>query len=148
MTKFQHSSVLAVQRPAQVSVLKLFGFMAAASFMVSAFSPAFADQANAEYKLGPLDKVRLRVQEWRASKDEVYQYTALNEQYIVGPSGTLAVPLVGDVTAAGLTTTQLEKVIGDRLKQRLGMIESPDTAVEIAGEWRRLCVEGPVLVAA
>jgi polysaccharide export outer membrane protein/exopolysaccharide production protein ExoF len=143
MTKFQHSSVLAVQRPAQVSVLKLFGFMAAASFMVSAFSPAFADQATAEYKLGPLDKVRLRVQEWRASKDEVYQYTALNEQYIVGPSGTLAVPLVGDVTAAGLTTTQLEKVIGDRLKQRLGMIESPDTAVEIV-QYRPFYIIGQV----
>ena len=143
MTKFQHSSVLAVQRPAQVSVLKLFGFMAAASFMVSAFSPAFADQANAEYKLGPLDKVRLRVQEWRASKDEVYQYTALNEQYIVGPSGTLAVPLVGDVTAAGLTTTQLEKVIGDRLKQRLGMIELPDTAVEIV-QYRPFYIIGQV----
>jgi protein involved in polysaccharide export with SLBB domain len=110
---------------------------------VLAYSPAFAEPASGEYKLGPLDKVRLRVQEWRPSKDEVYQWTAMNEEYIVGPSGTLAVPLVGDIAAAGLTTTQLEKVIADRLRERLGMIEPPDTAAEIV-QYRPFYIIGQV----
>jgi len=143
MTEFQHSNCSAIERPAHVPSLRLLGFLAAASFMVSALSPAFADQTNGEYKLGPLDKVRLQVQEWRATQDEVYQWKALNEQYTVGASGTLAVPLVGDVLAAGLTTAQLGKAIGNRLRERLGMIEAPDTTVEIV-QYRPFYIVGQV----
>ena len=143
MTECQHSNFLTIHRPAKVFALGLLGLLVAASAIVLAYSPAFAEPASGEYKLGPLDKVRLRVQEWRASKDEVYQWTALNEQYIVGPSGTLAIPLVGDIAAAGLTTTQLEKVIADRLRERLGMIEPPDTAAEIV-QYRPFYIIGQV----
>ncbi|RVA21167.1 sugar ABC transporter substrate-binding protein, partial [Mesorhizobium sp. M7A.F.Ca.US.001.01.1.1] len=32
----------------------------------------------AEYLLGPQDKVRLKVYEWRASRDVIFEWTALN----------------------------------------------------------------------
>lgn len=110
---------------------------------LSAFAgPAFAEPVG-EYKLGPLDKIRLRVQEWRASRDEVYEWTTLKEEYVVGPAGNVSVPLVGDVHAAGLTTARLGSAIAQKLKQRLGMVEAPDTAVEIV-QYRPFYITGQV----
>ena len=105
-------------------------------------APALAQSVD-DYRLGPLDKIRLRVQEWRASKDEVYEWSTLKEDYIVGPSGTVSVPLAGEIRAAGLTTRELGSAIGAKLKERLGMIEAPDTAVEIV-QYRPFYIVGQV----
>jgi polysaccharide export outer membrane protein/exopolysaccharide production protein ExoF len=114
-----------------------------AAIALGAFlTPAIAASLD-DYKLGPLDKVRLRVQEWRASKDEVYEWSTLKEDYIVGPSGTVSIPLAGDIRASGLTTRELGSAIGAKLKERLGMIEAPDTAVEIV-QYRPFYIVGQV----
>jgi polysaccharide export outer membrane protein/exopolysaccharide production protein ExoF len=84
------------------------------------------------YRLGPLDKVRIRAFEWRASRDEVYDWKAINsDSYTIGAGGLLSVPLIGQVRASGLQTAELAKVIGERLKQRLGLVEAPDVSVEV-----------------
>jgi polysaccharide export outer membrane protein/exopolysaccharide production protein ExoF len=93
--------------------------------------PVSANPPGTEYRLGPLDKLRVRVHEWRASKDEVFEWSALKDEYAIGASGTVNLPLVGELPANGLTTIELGRLIGDRLKDRLGMIEPPDTTVEV-----------------
>jgi polysaccharide export outer membrane protein/exopolysaccharide production protein ExoF len=118
------------------------GACVAAIALALFITPAIADSASG-YKLGPLDKIRLRVQEWRASKDEVYEWAALKENYIVGPSGMVSIPLAGDIRAAGRTSEELSKAIGQRLKERFGMIEAPDTAVEIV-QYRPFYITGQV----
>jgi protein involved in polysaccharide export with SLBB domain len=91
-----------------------------------------AESANlADYKLGTMDKVRLKVFEWRASRDEVFEWKALNDDYVIGPSGKLSLPLIGEVLATGASPGELASEIGVRLKNRIGLAESPDISVEV-----------------
>jgi protein involved in polysaccharide export with SLBB domain len=84
-----------------------------------------------EYKLGPQDQVRVKVYEWRPSRDEVFEWTAFKADYVVSGSGSLSLPLLGDVPANGKTTTELQRDLGERLRDRMGLVASPDVTVEI-----------------
>ncbi|HRO13087.1 MAG TPA: polysaccharide biosynthesis/export family protein, partial [Amaricoccus sp.] len=99
--------------------------------------------AAPEYRLGPEDKIRLKVFEWRASLDEVFGWEALNDEYTVGEAGELSLPLVGPVAAAGATRDQLAALIADRLAQRMGLGGQPTVAVEIV-EYRPFYIVGSV----
>jgi polysaccharide export outer membrane protein/exopolysaccharide production protein ExoF len=83
------------------------------------------------YLLGPQDKVRLKVYEWRASRDAIFEWTALNDQFTVSAAGTLSLPFVGDIKAEGVTPSDLALVIGDALMQRMGLGRRPDASVEV-----------------
>ena len=93
-------------------------------------SPAAAEQSE-EYLLGRQDKLRLKVYEWRASRDEIFEWTALNGEFTIGASGKLALPLIGEVRAAGSTTADLANLIGVSLRSRIGLAEKPDVSIEI-----------------
>lgn len=54
-----------------------------------------------EYLLGPQDKVRLKVYEWRASRDVIFEWTALNDSFVIAADGTLFLPFVGQIRAQG-----------------------------------------------
>jgi protein involved in polysaccharide export with SLBB domain len=83
------------------------------------------------YVLGPQDKVRLKIYEWRASRDVIFEWTALNDQFTVSPAGTLSLPFVGDIKAQGLTPSELSLAIGDSLMQRMRLGRRPDASVEV-----------------
>ena len=71
---------------------------AAAQDAVPGARPA---QAQAlPYRLGAGDKISVKVLEWRPSIDQIYAWEALNVKYTIGPSGQLALPLVGEIPAA------------------------------------------------
>ena len=95
------------------------------------------------YKLGPQDKVSIKVYEWRASRDEIYEWTAFKADYIVSASGYLSLPLLGDVSANGLTTMELTRELGLRLKDRMGLVASPDVTVEVV-QFRPFYIVGTV----
>lgn len=105
--------------------------------------PADVDQLQGGYHLGPLDKVRIRAFEWRASRDEVYEWKALNTDYAIGAGGRVSLPLIGEVKAMGLTTAQLASLVGERLMTRLGLAEPPDVSVEIV-HFRPFYITGDV----
>ncbi|TIL81256.1 MAG: polysaccharide export protein, partial [Mesorhizobium sp.] len=71
----------------------LFGVLLCAAVPIS-FQAAAAD-----YKLGPQDKVRIKVYEWPALSDDL----------AVGDDGTLALPLVGTLKADGISVADLAK---------------------------------------
>jgi len=113
----------------------------AASF---AAATAFALPAvAAEYLLGPQDKVRLKVYEWRASRDVIFEWTALNDDFVVGADGTLFLPFVGQIRAQGTAPGDLARAIGDRLMQHMGLGRQPDVAVEIV-QYRPFYIVGYV----
>jgi protein involved in polysaccharide export with SLBB domain len=85
----------------------------------------------ADYKLGPQDRVRVKVIEWRASIGETYEWAALTGEYTVNAEGRVFLPLVGEVEASGLNLMGLSKNISQGLKNRVGLVELPDTSVEI-----------------
>lgn len=117
---------------------RLLAGLALAS-LVTAAGGAYA----AQYQLGPQDKVRLKIYEWRASRDTIFEWTALNDQFIVGADGYLSLPFAGHVQAAGMTPDDLSKSIGDRLQEQMGLGRAPDVAVEVV-QYRPFFIVGNV----
>ncbi|NJM35615.1 MAG: sugar ABC transporter substrate-binding protein [Rhodomicrobium sp.] len=95
------------------------------------------------YRLGPGDKINLKVLEWRPSVDQIYAWEALNTKYTIGPSGQLALPLVGEIPAAGLSTEELARQIAEHLRDRMRLAAPPDATVEII-EYRPFYIVGVV----
>jgi polysaccharide export outer membrane protein len=90
-----------------------------------------AAQQTPDYKLGPQDRVRLLVYEWRTTLNAVFEWTSLNAEFTVGASGAVSLPILGEIRAAGSTTSQLARAIGEELKSRIGLSEAPKVAVEV-----------------
>jgi polysaccharide export outer membrane protein len=95
------------------------------------------------YKLGPQDRVRLRVFEWRPSRDEFFEWKALNAEFTVGASGFVSLPLVGEIPANGETSSQLAQSIGSKLQERMGLVSIPDISVEVS-QFRPFYITGYV----
>ena len=81
--------------------------------------PAVAVEAEPPYTLDSGDRLRVMV----------FGQEGLSNIYLVDVSGKIAMPLIGVVSARGLTSTQLARAIADRLRQ--GFIREPHVAVEI-----------------
>lgn len=99
--------------------------------------------SSEDYKLGTEDKVHLRVFEWRAQVDQFFEWEALNGEFLVGQSGTISVPLLGEITASGLSTRELAKAVSDRMISQLGLRYPPQVAVEVS-EYRPFFIVGAV----
>ena len=92
------------------------------------------------YKLGVSDKITVRVVEWQAADASFQDWTAVSGEYLVGPDGSVSFPFVGDVAAAGKSTAELGKVLGEALRATLGLTDPPDVAVQVTAF-------GPIYVA-
>ena len=79
------------------------------------------DEPSAAYTLAGGDRLRVIV----------FGQDNLSNIYAVDGSGRIAMPLIGTVPAAGMTTTQLERSIEGRL--RTGYIREPKVTVEVDG---------------
>jgi protein involved in polysaccharide export with SLBB domain len=88
---------------------------------------------HAEYLLGPDDSVTVRVYEW----------PDLNGDFKVGPDGKISFPMIGDISASGLTTSQLEKAVGTMLTEQTRLKVSPSVAVQIK-DFRPFFIVGDV----
>lgn len=83
-------------------------------------APAAPEVAEPIYRLGPGDQLRIRV----------FGEEALTGEFLVGPQGDIAYPLVGAIRAGGLTVDEFAQTLGQTL--RGGYVRDPDIAVEIA----------------
>ncbi|MGF7004699.1 polysaccharide biosynthesis/export family protein [Aminobacter sp. BE322] len=120
------------------------GRIALAAALALCATPFGLGQArSAEYLLGPQDKVRLKIYEWRASKDVIFEWSALNDQFTVGADGKLALPFAGEIDAAGKAPGALGVAIGNMLEQRMGLGRSPDVSVEVV-QFRPFYITGQV----
>jgi len=96
-------------------------------------SPASAQAGPAPYLLGVQDKLRITV----------FQREDLSGEFIIGPSGTISFPLVGEVVAAGRRTDEVAAALSEGLKAKGRLVEAPSTSVEIL-EFRPIYVLGDV----
>jgi polysaccharide export outer membrane protein len=94
--------------------------------------PPIPPGAPGAYHLGPGDQVRVIT----LAEDR------LTGEFRVNDSGALALPLLGTVHAAGLTTAELEQVLGARLVQAQ-LIRDPSVSVEVSA-YRPIFVLGEV----
>jgi len=108
-------------------------FVALTAYVGLPTRASIADNAEppAGYHLGPQDKIKIRVYEWRPSRDEIYEWTALKAEHMIDGSGAISLPLAGEIKAQGRTTAELAQDIGDRLQARMGLAQRPDISVEI-----------------
>lgn len=102
-----------------------------------------AKSQEGAYRLGVMDKLRIRVAEWQPADGSVRNWDAVSGDYAVGPSGALSLPFIGDLDAAGKTTAEVGKAIGERLQSEFALRNLPSASVEIA-EFRPLFLAGDV----
>jgi polysaccharide export outer membrane protein len=81
------------------------------------------DPRHDEYAIGPSDTVKVTV---RDNPD-------LTAEAVVRPDGTIGLPLVGEIRAAGMTTTQLRSEIARRASTFVKEIAPAAVAVTITG---------------
>ena len=74
--------------------------------------------APSEFSLGPEDILKVTV--WKSPD--------LSGEVTIRPDGTISMPLIGDVPAAGLTANALAKRIGERLTE---YVSSPVVTVQV-----------------
>jgi polysaccharide export outer membrane protein len=72
----------------------------------------------AEYSITEEDELRV----------SVWQNDDLNQEVVVRPDGRISFPLIGDVIAKGLTISQLDAEITDRLKE---FIKFPEVSISL-----------------
>lgn len=75
--------------------------------------------APTDYKLGASDKVRILV----------FNEPTLSGEFNVNANGSIAFPLIGDIQAAGRTTTEVGKDIADRLAE--GYLRAPQVSIDV-----------------
>lgn len=61
---------------------------------------------GSDYVIGPDDQLQV----------SVWEHQDLSGQVLVRPDGNISLPLVGDIPAAGLTPTELDKSIAEKVK--------------------------------
>jgi polysaccharide biosynthesis/export protein ExoF len=102
---------------------------------------AMADEQA--YKLGVMDKLRIRVAEWQPAEGVVKSWDALSGDYSIGASGALSLPFIGNLDAAGRTPAEVATEIGARLQQQFALRNLPSASVEVA-EFRPVFLSGDV----
>lgn len=111
--------------------------------LLLAAMPTGGHAAEGDYKLGAGDKTRVRASEWRASQAQVYEWDAISGDYTINAAGFIAMPLIGDVKAAGKSTSELSDIIAESLVKKIGTVKRPEIAIEIT-QYRPFYILGPV----
>jgi polysaccharide export outer membrane protein len=93
--------------------------------------PPLQAARDGRYRLDTGDKVRVIV----------YNEQSLSTEYLVGDSGTISIPMIGEVAARGKTTEELQQAILAELRK--GIIVNPTASVEIT-QYRPFFIVGEV----
>ncbi len=99
--------------------------------------------ASDDYHLGVMDKLRIRVAEWQPADGSIKDWDVVGGDYTVGPGGTLSLPFLGDLPAAGKTTGEVAAEIGEQLRSKFALRNLPSASVEIS-EFRPVFLSGDI----
>ncbi|MCM2293285.1 polysaccharide export protein [Allorhizobium sp. BGMRC 0089] len=94
-----------------------------------------------DYLVGPQDKLKISVVEWRPVTATAYEWQPLTGQFMVSAAGNLSLPIIGIVPVSGKTVEKIAAEISERLQKQVGLQKSPSTSVEVA-EYRPFYVVG------
>ena len=79
----------------------------------------FAPQTVSDYRLASADKVRIAV----------FGEDALSGEFVINAEGKVALPLIGEIQAAGLTVAQLQDAVTQALRQ--GYLNQPRVTAQV-----------------
>jgi len=115
--------------------------VASAAVFLAAGLPNSAGAESGQ--LAPQTKLRLTVVQWMPTKGEYQQWGPLGGEFIVTQAGTILLPVIGSIPVGNLDTTGLAEEIANRLQSKIGLVNKPDTTVEIV-EYPPVYVVGDV----
>jgi polysaccharide export outer membrane protein len=123
------SGVTPNQHPVETSSLTLTGRDSQQALQLAAAS----DPSSSAYKIGPLDILDVTV----------FRVAELSKMVQVAATGTINLPLVGEIPAAGRTTQQVERDLTKRLGAKY--LQSPQVNVTIREyNSQRVTIDGAV----
>lgn len=122
---------LATRRLALLLPLAAAGGLAACADPAAGLPNLPPGEATA-YRLGPEDQVRVTV----------FNDPRLTGEFRITDAGTLALPLIGSIPAAGRTTTEVERSI-ERVMTERNLFRDPSVAVQVV-TYRPVFVLGQV----
>jgi protein involved in polysaccharide export with SLBB domain len=96
-----------------------FGIVAGVAAAVAPAHAADEVRVIPQYRLGTADKIRVIT----------FGEDSLSGEFIIGGSGKVSLPLVGEVQAAGLTVPEFQTEVQSALKN--GYIQDPHVSVEV-----------------
>ena len=64
-----------------------------------------------DYRLGPSDRLRIKVYQWSPSPGEVSQFGAINDEFGVGADGSLSLPFVGQLDVDSMQASDVAGAI-------------------------------------
>lgn len=88
-------------------------------------SPAWSE------RLAPQTRLRVSVIQWMPTKGTYERWDALGGEFVVSRSGTVVLPVIGAVAVGDLDGAGLAAEIAKRLKDKLALVDKPDTTVDI-----------------
>lgn len=133
---------MAMERHVYFLCTRLFRGLLQAFVVAALLFPHFAS-AQSAYRLGPQDKLRLKVWEWRPNSGSSVEWEAISGEFVVDPGGALSLPLLGSLKAEGSTVEELALAIGSRLKDVTGLVAAPKASVEVI-QYRPFYIVGAV----
>jgi len=103
-------------------MIRLLNILLALSALLLSSASATAQDATApgaEYRLGSGDQVRVLV----------FDEPSLSGEFVVDGAGRVSVPLIGDVTAGGLTLREFENAVEDAFRD--GYLRDPRVSAQV-----------------
>lgn len=95
------------------------------------------------YAIGPQDKLMIRVGQWVGATGEYKGWKDISGEYRVSAAGTVSLPIVGSIHAAGQTPDALAKVIATAMDSKVGLPDPVTASVDVL-EYRPIYVTGSV----
>ena len=121
--------------------MKTISRTASAAFTIALM---LASTATAEeYRLGVMDKLRIRVAEWQTAEGAIREWSAVSGDNSIGADGALSLPFIGQLPADGRTAAELSVDIGKKMQVLFGLKDLPSASVEIA-QYRPIYISGEV----
>ena len=101
------------------------------ALLLASLPGAASSAETAGYRLGPQDKLDIRVYDLRTGSGEAHQWAALNGEFLVDATGAVSLPLLGEVPASVGTPADLADAIAARLQAKIGLAQRPDASVQV-----------------
>ncbi|MFK0164974.1 polysaccharide biosynthesis/export family protein [Rhizobium sp. NPDC090279] len=95
------------------------------------------------YRVGPQARIKVAIVEWIAATGEYKEWTALNGEYVVSQSGSISIPMIGEMQVRDRTVEGISADIGEKLKQITGLAVAPTASVEVV-KYPMIYVSGAV----
>lgn len=100
-------------------------------------------EVSGPYRLGAADQINLRVVVWDSVTLNFSDLEAISGAYEISSDGSVMLPIVGRLEAAGSTTDELSVRVADALQTNTGLSETPSVAIGVL-KYRPIFVLGDV----